>query len=67
MSAPTTVRILCQDRGQSVTVQGITNSAWSFLPDYGGWISNIFIQGNARLDNVPACASRRPGDPPNVV
>ncbi|MEU2060728.1 cutinase family protein [Streptomyces sp. NPDC013455] len=66
-TGPTTVRVLCQDRGESVTAEGITNSAWSYLPDYGGWISNIFIQGPAWLDDVPACASRRPGDPPNVV
>ncbi|MFF5970061.1 cutinase family protein [Streptomyces sp. NPDC012769] len=67
LAAPTTVRVLCQDRGQSVTAEGITNSAWSYLPDHKGWISNIFIQGAAWLDHVPACASRRPGDPPNVV
>ncbi|MFB6893558.1 cutinase family protein [Kitasatospora sp. NPDC056327] len=66
-AGPATVRVLCQDRGQSVTAEGVTNSAWSYLPDYGGWISNIFLQGPAWLDNVPACASRRPGDPPNVV
>lgn len=53
-------------RLQSVTAEGLTNSAWSYLPDYGGWISNIFFQGPAWLDGVPACGTTRPGNPPNM-
>ncbi|MEU4116524.1 hypothetical protein AB0F71_18775, partial [Kitasatospora sp. NPDC028055] len=64
---PTHVRILCQDRGESVTAEGVTNDAWSFLPDYNSWISNIYIQGPAWLDGVPSCSSHLPGEPPHTA
>ncbi|PWI14915.1 hypothetical protein DI272_12645 [Streptomyces sp. Act143] len=66
-TAPTDVLVTCQAQGQSVTAEGITNSAWSYLPDYGGWISNIFLQGPAWLEDVPACGTTRPGNPPNMT
>ncbi|MER7672441.1 cutinase family protein [Kitasatospora sp. NPDC096128] len=64
---PTHVRILCQDRGESVTAEGVTNDAWSFLPDYNSWISNIYIQGPAWLDGIPSCSSHLPGEPPHTA
>ena len=53
---PTTVRIRCQKHAESVTAEGYTNDAWSYLPDYQAWVTNIYIQGNAWLDGVPTCA-----------
>ncbi|MGW2914017.1 C40 family peptidase [Streptomyces asoensis] len=55
LSAPTAVAISCQKHAQSVTAEGYTNDAWSYLPQYGGWISNIYLQGDAWLAGVPAC------------
>ncbi|WP_240656572.1 cutinase family protein [Streptomyces sp. V2] len=66
-SGPTDVRIRCQERGESVTAEGITNSAWSYLPDFGGWVNNIYIQGPAWLDGVPSCGISRPGNPPEML
>ncbi|MGJ5893868.1 cutinase family protein [Streptomyces niveiscabiei] len=66
-SGPTNVRIRCQERGESVTAEGITNSAWSYLPDFGGWVNNIYIQGPAWLDGVPSCGISRPGNPPEML
>ncbi|MFB7663127.1 C40 family peptidase [Kitasatospora sp. NPDC056138] len=54
-AGPTVVRVGCQQHAQSVTAEGITNDAWSFLPDYRAWISNIYLQGGYWLDGVPAC------------
>ncbi|MFJ4091282.1 NlpC/P60 family protein [Kitasatospora sp. NPDC089913] len=55
LPGPTTVRVSCQVHGQSVTAEGYTNDAWSYLPDYRGWISNIYLQGPAWLTDVPEC------------
>ncbi|GAA1245688.1 hypothetical protein GCM10009665_40640 [Kitasatospora nipponensis] len=52
---PTTVRVSCQKHAQSVTAEGITNDAWSYLPDYHAWLTNIYLQGPAWLDSVPTC------------
>ncbi|WP_251091782.1 NlpC/P60 family protein [Streptomyces sp. Caat 7-52] len=53
---PTTVRIACQKHAEVVTAEGYTNDAWSYLPDYRAWVTNIYVQGPAWLDGVPACA-----------
>ncbi|WP_411102523.1 NlpC/P60 family protein [Streptomyces sp. cmx-4-9] len=53
---PTTIRVACQKHAESVTSDGYTNDAWSYLPDYGAWVSNIYVRGPAWLDGVPACA-----------
>jgi len=55
--APTTVAIKCQWHGTPVTDQGYTNDGWSYLPDYNGWISNIYIKGTAWLDGIPECTA----------
>lgn len=54
---PTTVRVECQKHAELVTADGYTNDAWSYLPDYRAWVTNIYIQGPAWLDGVPACSS----------
>jgi cell wall-associated NlpC family hydrolase len=53
---PTTVRVACQKHAETVTAEGYTNDAWSYLPDYRAWVTNIYLQGPAWLDGVPTCA-----------
>ncbi|MFJ4602634.1 hypothetical protein [Streptomyces griseoluteus] len=56
LPGPTTVRVRCQVHGQLVNYDGYSNDAWSYLPDYGGYISNIFIDvPDAWLPGVPTC------------
>jgi hypothetical protein len=56
LAGPTQVNVSCQVHGQPVTYQGITNDAWAYLPDYKGYISNIFIDvPDAWLPGVPTC------------
>ncbi|WP_406263559.1 NlpC/P60 family protein [Streptomyces sp. NBC_00191] len=51
----TTIRVECQKHAELVTSDGYTNDAWSYLPDYKAWVTNIYIQGPAWLDGVPTC------------
>ena len=56
LSGPTTVEVRCQVHGDKVTAEGITNDAWSFLPHYNGYVSNIYIDHPAAwLPGVPSC------------
>ncbi|MFE5393201.1 hypothetical protein ACFQ9U_01435 [Streptomyces sp. NPDC056568] len=56
LPGPTTVRVRCQVHGQLVNHDGYSNDAWSYLPDYGGYVSNIFIDvADAWLPGVPDC------------
>ena len=56
LANPTTVAVQCQVHGENITYDGITNDAWSYLPAYGGYISNIFINvPQAWLPGVPNC------------
>ncbi|MFC8824591.1 hypothetical protein ACFT9I_04430 [Streptomyces sp. NPDC057137] len=56
LPGPTTVNVKCQVHGQRITVDGITNDGWSYLPAFGGYISNIFIDVvDAWLPGVPNC------------
>ncbi|MCK8677669.1 NlpC/P60 family protein [Streptomyces lichenis] len=52
---PTTVRVGCQAHAEQVTAEGYTNDAWSYLPDYRAWVTNIYLQGPAWLPGVPTC------------
>ncbi|MEU1520082.1 NlpC/P60 family protein [Streptomyces sp. NPDC005811] len=52
----TTIRVECQKHAERVTSDGYTNDAWSYLPDYKAWMSNIYIKGPAWLEGVPTCA-----------
>ncbi|MFE5393200.1 N-acetylmuramoyl-L-alanine amidase [Streptomyces sp. NPDC056568] len=53
---PTSVRVACQVHGAPVEYDGYSNDAWSYLPDHGGYVSNIFIDvPDAWLPGVPAC------------
>ncbi|MDT0377811.1 N-acetylmuramoyl-L-alanine amidase [Streptomyces sp. DSM 42041] len=56
LGGPTTVRVECQVRGQMVNYDGYSNDAWSYVPAYGGYLSNIFIDvSDAWLPGVPTC------------
>ncbi|GAA3995959.1 hypothetical protein GCM10022384_49080 [Streptomyces marokkonensis] len=56
LPGPTTVRVRCQVRGQLVNYDGHSNDAWSYLPDYGGYVSNIFLDvTDPWLPDVPTC------------
>lgn len=56
LPGPTTVRVQCQVHGQLVQADGHSNDAWSYLPDYGGYVSNIFIDvADSWLPGVPTC------------
>lgn len=49
------VRALCQRVGERVTVDGMVNNVWTYLPDYRSWVSNLFLQGPAITPGVPSC------------
>ncbi|MEU3706691.1 SH3 domain-containing protein [Streptomyces anulatus] len=56
LTGPTQVRVSCQREGETVTTAGHTNNAWSFLPEYGGYVSNIFIDHpSAWLPDIATC------------
>ncbi|MFH9015411.1 C40 family peptidase [Streptomyces sp. NPDC017943] len=56
----TTIRVQCQIHAERVSAEGYDNDAWSYLPDYRAWVSNIYIQGPAWLDGVSDCGTDKP-------
>ncbi|MFF8015303.1 hypothetical protein [Streptomyces sp. NPDC007929] len=57
---PAGVEVLvgCQVRGEVVSVPPYTNEWWAYLPQYGGYISNIYVSSpDNRLPDVPECAA----------
>ncbi|MEV7283450.1 NlpC/P60 family protein [Streptomyces sp. NPDC093252] len=56
LPGPTAVDVQCQARGELVNAEGYSNDAWSYLPAYRAWISNIYIDDPAAwLPGVPTC------------
>jgi cell wall-associated NlpC family hydrolase len=56
LPGPTAVDVLCQVHAQVVRAEGYVNDAWSYLPKYKAWISNIYIDDPAAwLPGVPTC------------
>ncbi|MGV9455835.1 hypothetical protein [Streptomyces sp. NPDC003635] len=59
-SLPAGVEVLvsCQKSGQEVSIPPYTNTWWAYLPQYGGYMTNIYISspGN-QLPGVPLCSS----------
>lgn len=58
LPSPTTIYVVCQKQGQSVTVDGYTSTWWSKLssPVKDGFVSNVFVSDpNAKLPGVPDC------------
>ncbi|MGX1025842.1 hypothetical protein RKD38_000523 [Streptomyces ambofaciens] len=56
LPGPTSVRVACQVHGGLVEYDGYSNDASSYLPDHGGYVSNIVIDvDDAWLPGVPTC------------
>ncbi|MEU3791008.1 hypothetical protein AB0F07_14560 [Streptomyces fructofermentans] len=56
---PAGVEVLvgCQRKGQAVSVPPYNNDWWAYLPQYGGYISNIYVSSpENKLPNVPECS-----------
>ncbi|MEU9183119.1 hypothetical protein AB0D14_00835 [Streptomyces sp. NPDC048484] len=59
---PAGVEVLvgCQKEGQTVSVPPYTNQWWAYLPQYGGYVSNIYISSpDNQLPDVPLCRSQQ--------
>ncbi|MFF5638221.1 hypothetical protein [Streptomyces sp. NPDC012825] len=58
ITLPTGIEVLvgCQRRGERVTIPPYTNDWWAYLPQYDGWITQIYINSPAdKLPGVPDC------------
>ncbi|NEC85117.1 hypothetical protein [Streptomyces sp. SID12501] len=52
------VLISCQKQGETVSVPPYTNNWWAYLPQYGGYMSNIYVSSpDNKLPDVPVCAT----------
>ncbi|MEU0131923.1 hypothetical protein [Streptomyces sp. NPDC006289] len=50
------VLVGCQRQGGQVSVPPYVNDWWAYLPQYGGWITNIYITSSGNtLPGVPRC------------
>ncbi|MEV6397473.1 hypothetical protein AB0M39_22330 [Streptomyces sp. NPDC051907] len=50
------VLVGCQKRGEVVSVPPYTNEWWAYLPQYGGYVSNIFMSSpDNKLPGVDDC------------
>ncbi|MFC7920949.1 hypothetical protein [Streptomyces cinereoruber] len=55
---PAGVEVLvgCQARGERVSVPPYTNEWWAYLPQYNGWISNIYVDSpDNKMPDVRDC------------
>jgi hypothetical protein len=51
------VRVSCQVQGEEVVSGSIRNDWWAYLPDIGGYMSNVyFVYPDNQLPVVPVCA-----------
>ncbi|MEU9362810.1 hypothetical protein AB0D35_32690 [Streptomyces sp. NPDC048301] len=51
------VLVDCRARGERVSVPPYVNDWWAHLPQYDGWITNIFITSpDNTLPGVPSCS-----------
>ncbi|GID94293.1 SH3 domain-containing protein [Amorphoplanes digitatis] len=54
--AGTEVLVSCQKLGEEVVVSPYRNPWWAYLPQFGGYMTNIYISSpDNRLPNVPDC------------
>ncbi|MFD5631048.1 hypothetical protein [Streptomyces sp. NPDC127072] len=52
------VLISCQKQGETVSVPPYTNNWWAYLPQHGGYMSNIYVSSpDDKLPDVPVCAT----------
>lgn len=48
--------VSCQKQGQEVSVPPYDNDWWAYLPQYGGYVSNIYMSSpDNQLPGVPLC------------
>ncbi|WP_405697478.1 hypothetical protein [Streptomyces sp. NBC_01185] len=51
------VLVACQKQGGQVSVPPYVNDWWAYLPQYGGWITNIYVTSpDNTLPGVPRCS-----------
>jgi hypothetical protein len=51
------VNVGCEKSGQVVSVDGYTNAWWAYLPERGGYMTNIYvISPGDKLPGVPDCS-----------
>lgn len=43
LTGPTSIEVACQTEGELVSESGYSNDWWSYVPDLGGYVSNIYI------------------------
>ncbi|MET8154221.1 SH3 domain-containing protein [Actinoplanes sp. NPDC049668] len=54
--AGTDVLVSCQKLGEEVVVSPYRNPWWAYLPQFGGYLTNIYVSSpDNRLPNVPDC------------
>ncbi|MFC8585677.1 hypothetical protein ACFUGD_14175 [Streptomyces sp. NPDC057217] len=59
---PAGVEVLvgCQKKGQLVSVPPYANDWWAYLPQYGGYVTNVYISHpDNRLPDVPLCTGQK--------
>jgi hypothetical protein len=50
------VLVSCQALGQEVVVSPYRNSWWAYLPQFGGYMTNIYVNSpDNKLPNIPDC------------
>jgi len=50
------VLVSCQQRGEEVVVDPYRNPWWAYLPQFGGYLTNIYVDSpDNRLPDVPDC------------
>ncbi|MER7829862.1 hypothetical protein [Streptomyces sp. NPDC095602] len=50
------VLVSCQKRGQQVSVPPYVNDWWAYLPQYGGYMTNIYLSSpDNQVPGVPIC------------
>jgi hypothetical protein len=51
------VLVSCQKLGQEVSVPPYVNAWWAYLPQYGGWMTAVYVSSpENQLPGVPVCA-----------
>jgi hypothetical protein len=56
LPAGSDVRVTCQKQGEEVVVDPYRNDWWAYLPDYGGYLTNIYIRSpDNKLPSIPTC------------
>lgn len=49
------VLVSCQQRGQVISDPPHSSPWWAYLPQYGGYMTTVYIDAESRLPGVPEC------------